>query len=106
MTETEKAVAGSAEPAGLINMGNMFYYSFTRIINKLISCLGNTCYMNSTIQCLRSMPELRESLRSIVPSLGQDPNRISENFSASLNGTFDALDRCALYLSFNLLNDR
>jgi ubiquitin carboxyl-terminal hydrolase 14 len=26
--------------------------------------LGNTCYMNSTLQCLRTVPELREGLRS------------------------------------------
>ena len=25
--------------------------------------LGNTCYMNSTLQCLRAVPELREGLR-------------------------------------------
>jgi ubiquitin carboxyl-terminal hydrolase 14 len=25
--------------------------------------LGNTCYMNATVQCLRSVPELRESLK-------------------------------------------
>ena len=25
--------------------------------------LGNTCYMNATIQCLRSVPELKEALK-------------------------------------------
>lgn len=25
--------------------------------------LGNTCYMNATVQCLRAIPELREALR-------------------------------------------
>ncbi len=25
--------------------------------------LGNTCYMNATVQCLRSVPELKDSLR-------------------------------------------
>ncbi|GBB90513.1 hypothetical protein RclHR1_01750012 [Rhizophagus clarus] len=28
--------------------------------------LGNTCYMNSTLQCLRAMPELQESLNSFA----------------------------------------
>lgn len=25
--------------------------------------LGNTCYMNATVQCLRAVPELRESVK-------------------------------------------
>ncbi|CAB1317323.1 unnamed protein product [Coregonus sp. 'balchen'] len=29
--------------------------------------LGNTCYMNATVQCLRSVPELKGALRSIPP---------------------------------------
>ncbi|KAH3733814.1 hypothetical protein DPMN_040249, partial [Dreissena polymorpha] len=31
--------------------------------------LGNTCYMNATIQCLRSVPELKESLKKYTGSL-------------------------------------
>ncbi|XP_016109125.1 ubiquitin carboxyl-terminal hydrolase 14-like [Sinocyclocheilus grahami] len=27
--------------------------------------LGNTCYMNATVQCLRSVPELKDALRSL-----------------------------------------
>jgi ubiquitin carboxyl-terminal hydrolase 14 len=30
--------------------------------------LGNTCYMNSTLQCLRKIPELREGLRKVALS--------------------------------------
>lgn len=41
LNEEEKAVKGAVNPAGLQN-------------------LGNTCYMNSTIECIRHMPELRE----------------------------------------------
>lgn len=31
--------------------------------------LGNTCYMNATIQCLRSVPELKEALKRYTGSL-------------------------------------
>lgn len=33
--------------------------------------LGNTCYMNATVQCLKTVPELRESLRKYTGKMIQ-----------------------------------
>ncbi|EHK22619.1 uncharacterized protein TRIVIDRAFT_71255 [Trichoderma virens Gv29-8] len=48
MTEAEQAQQAGATPAGLIN-------------------LGNTCYLNSTLQTLRSIPELQTALTTYSP---------------------------------------
>lgn len=55
--------------------------------------LGNTCYMNSTLQCLYAVPELKTALQSYTPtSGGLDPN---VKLTEAAKGLFSDLTRSA-----------
>ena len=68
MTVEDRALKGTLLPAGLSN-------------------LGNTCYANAMIQCLRKLPDLRVALEGIQSS---SPHGA---LVSSLRDTFSALDR-------------
>lgn len=52
--------------------------------------LGNTCYMNATIQCLRSVPELRESLKEFTDEVSfASPQSIT----FALKNVFDQMEK-------------
>ncbi|KAI9709950.1 MAG: deubiquitinating enzyme [Bogoriella megaspora] len=74
MTEAEQAQQEGATPAGLQN-------------------LGNTCYMNSTLQTLRAIPELQQELKSYTTNAsgqaGPSGVDLSQFGLGGLGATFD-----------------
>ncbi|CAA6672822.1 unnamed protein product [Spirodela intermedia] len=56
--------------------------------------LGNTCYMNSTIQCLHSVPELKSALLKYTNSgRSNDVDILSHNLTIATRDLFSELDR-------------
>jgi len=53
--------------------------------------LGNTCYLNSVVQCLRTVPQLRRALGSSAPAPTSAPSLLM----SSLRDTYTQLDRTA-----------
>ena len=64
--------------------------------------LGNTCYLNSTVQCLGRIPELRNSLKEFTDKdvTNRDDNY---NLTYSLGLTYKNLDSASDSISPNLL---
>ncbi|RLM92718.1 ubiquitin carboxyl-terminal hydrolase 6 [Panicum miliaceum] len=56
--------------------------------------LGNTCYMNSTLQCLHSVPELKSALLSYSDTgRGNGIDQASHNLTLATRNTFGELDQ-------------
>jgi len=74
----EEAAKMAPEPSGLNN-------------------IGNTCYLNSVVQCLRNIPELRSGLRNIStnPSSNYGNNIRNTMFVSNLHELYDSLDKTA-----------
>ena len=75
MTEAEQAQQVGATPAGLVN-------------------LGNTCYLNSTLQTLRSIPELQDALTKYSPNYsGLMAGSSQMDLASQLSSLYDKMSK-------------
>jgi len=54
--------------------------------------LGNTCYMNAVIQCLKSVPELRTSLKNYTGRVNLAQGSDAESITAALRDLYKTMD--------------
>jgi len=54
--------------------------------------LGNTCYMNAVIQCLKSVPEVRQSLTSYTGRVNLQQGSDAESITAALRDLYTTMD--------------
>uniref|UniRef100_A0A8C1K0H2 Ubiquitin carboxyl-terminal hydrolase n=1 Tax=Cyprinus carpio TaxID=7962 RepID=A0A8C1K0H2_CYPCA len=56
--------------------------------------LGNTCYMNATVQCLRSVPELKDALRRYSGALrSSGASAPSQYITAAMRDLYESMDK-------------
>ncbi|CAN8001029.1 unnamed protein product, partial [Ixodes hexagonus] len=60
--------------------------------------LGNTCYMNATVQCLRTVPELKEALAKFQGELylSRTSGGSAQSVTAALRDLYGVMDRSAV----------
>lgn len=56
--------------------------------------LGNTCYMNATIQCLKNVPELRDALKKFSGNIASGNTIVpAQSITAALRDLYEAMDK-------------
>merc|ERR1719384_163279 len=55
--------------------------------------LGNTCYLHATVQCLKTVPELRKQLTSYSGSVSLGGGEDAVNMTAALRDLYSTMDR-------------
>lgn len=53
--------------------------------------LGNTCYMNATVQCLKVVPELRDALRAYKEEFSINPLASAQSITAAMRSVFEQM---------------
>lgn len=54
--------------------------------------LGNTCYMNATVQCLRACPELRDALKNFKEDFSINSLASAQSITAAMRVVFENMN--------------
>jgi ubiquitin carboxyl-terminal hydrolase 14 len=66
--------------------------------------LGNTCYLNATVQCLRTVPELKDALTKFAGRLNLGgASQPADNMTAALRDVYDSMEKQAVYTPLMLV---
>lgn len=55
--------------------------------------LGNTCYMNATVQCLKSVPELREALSTYKDDFSGSSLAGAQSITTAMKNLFTQMEK-------------
>lgn len=53
--------------------------------------LGNTCYMNAVVQCLKAVPELRDALKRYKEEFSVTSLASAQSITAAMRSVFDQM---------------